>query len=531
MKNLMIGMGGTGAKVVESFIHLCGAGLGPKEDTAIGFVDQDKANGNTSRALSALGRYLDARRHLVDQNSKFRVREGIPLLATKLIPHRDPNKSQLENCHWTPHPDTGEKLADMIKMKSMSSSLQDFARVLFADDDEELEMILDKGYRGRPHVGATALIYETEDGDWWRQAKHFVERGANHNTVRIFLAGSVFGGTGAAVFPTVARRLRQMAQEEEAKKVRISGALMLPYFNFGSGDADKNYVTPPQIVQQTKAALDFYAGMFKEKESELVFDNLYVVGWNPMFQLDYHEPGSEKQCNPPLVPELLAALAAAEDFRVDPDPSKPPKGRVLVISREKVEQLGWDDLPDPAGASLSPYEGWGAWLRFLSLWRFIYRDALDISKGKAISQEAWYRALIGRTLKSDMEAGGALNDIDRYCETALKYAAAMAAYSNVSSDHKGLFGLWESRPLAEVDTENPQADVCLKGTFQDRESELESDFEELVHSGGKPAPRNLNAVFECLSGAKPHDGKPGLGAFVTALYESATMKSVDEDVS
>src|SRR5215213_3101115 len=57
-----IGIGGTGAKCIESLIHLTAAGLIPgNEKLYLLFVDPDKANGSLARAGELLKCYSDCR--------------------------------------------------------------------------------------------------------------------------------------------------------------------------------------------------------------------------------------------------------------------------------------------------------------------------------------------------------------------------------------------------------------------------------------------------------------------------------------
>ena len=42
----------------------------------------------------------------------------------------------------------------------------------------------------------------------------------------------MFGGTGAAGFPSIARLLREIIKKNITDGVKIGGALMLPYFSF-----------------------------------------------------------------------------------------------------------------------------------------------------------------------------------------------------------------------------------------------------------------------------------------------------------
>ena len=63
-----IGIGGTGAKCIESLIHLCAAGLMPEpareqaKELHVMFVDPDQGNGTLDRAQRVLQEYSTCRR-------------------------------------------------------------------------------------------------------------------------------------------------------------------------------------------------------------------------------------------------------------------------------------------------------------------------------------------------------------------------------------------------------------------------------------------------------------------------------------
>ena len=65
MTNILIGIGGTGAKCVEAFIHMCAAGIGPNDGSVwLEMVDQDQSNGNLNRTSQAFSLYSDLRNDL-----------------------------------------------------------------------------------------------------------------------------------------------------------------------------------------------------------------------------------------------------------------------------------------------------------------------------------------------------------------------------------------------------------------------------------------------------------------------------------
>ena len=50
----LVGIGGSGAKCVESVVHLSSVGLFPQEPIKVLFVDADESNGNVERARTSL---------------------------------------------------------------------------------------------------------------------------------------------------------------------------------------------------------------------------------------------------------------------------------------------------------------------------------------------------------------------------------------------------------------------------------------------------------------------------------------------
>jgi hypothetical protein len=298
---------------------------------------------------------------------------------------------------------------------------------------------------------------------------------------------------------------------------------MLPYFSFAPGQDEKaNVVASTQMLQQTKAALQYYDEVLK---GEKLFYDIYVVGWNPLFSLSYHAPGSQEQVNPPLAPELIAALAAAEDFRAPA--SAEPAGRVRIIGRDREDQLTWNDLPaHVTGTDSSLQDMMGAWLRFCVLWRFTYSKALRANQAKFFGKDPWYQRLLGASLKNESSSGESVRRIDDYVESALSYASSIAAHSSATSENRDLFKLWRAASIAKVDTDQPTAPPELK---DDRPlGARPKDFDNLVGlKREQDVPPTASDVMERLSDRKVHSGEKGVGAFVSALYACSRMRFGD----
>ena len=157
-----------------------------------------------------------------------------------------------------------------------------------------------------------------EDDPFWSQIYKAVELAKGGEEVRIFLVSSIFGGTGAAGFPNIARRIKSIQQKlQVTSNLYIGGALMLPYFTYEVPDEDMEgeiYAKPGEFMRQTKGALEYYARLFKHNK---IFDQVYITGWDPLSKVTNFKMGGNLQNNPPLFPELYAALGALKFFNKD----------------------------------------------------------------------------------------------------------------------------------------------------------------------------------------------------------------------
>ena len=544
-KNLIIGMGGTGAKIVESFVHLCGAGLGP-DDCAVAFVDQDMANGNTSRARTALGLYMEARQALRDPNLGVRLDGDTDLLRTRLVPHgvanydeaKGSDRTQLQSTQWTPHVDA-KTLGELIDYQSLRGNHRHLADLFFANDAEELQMNLDAGYRGRPHIGSAALLAQMRkdtqaDGSQqtraaanWMTALDEIIADGNKGPVRIFLCGSAFGGTGAATLPTLARDIAEKAKN--LPDVAVSAVLMLPYFDFTapSEGQESNVAQSPYLRQQTKAALDYYKRLL---DAEGIFKRVYLLGWDPLFPLGYHEKGQQNQINPPLVPEFYAALAASHALH--DDVTDRHANSVVSIGRDSAKEVTWNDLPTEV-ADRNLQLAFGQMLRFSALWHFAYRNDIPKERDRGfmgVGAESWYKEHFGRAFRKDTDAPLALKKVDDYIAAFLEYCALIAARSQSPGGREG-FKLWNHHPIGNVDIEgDPRAGVSFASHLNDRPSELKALVGRMKDQNEPPGYKQVHERLTNYRSDKGKDGRStqGVVPFIEALWAVSTMQEATE---
>ncbi len=338
-KNYYIGIGGTGARLAESLVHLCAAGLGPKELTLF-LIDPDQGNGNLARTTSLMQAYLTARKNFLHPAG-----EDIVIFQTNLtLP--DP-------AVWHVFERRGVRLADHIglpNIKQNNRPLADFAQVLFSDD--EMETPLDEGFRGHPNIGATVISNIPTNTDPWQTFWRDVEEAQGPGEVQVFIAGSIFGGTGAAGIPTLGApevlKFAQRANLGAGSKIRLGAGLVLPYFTFSAGSLPPGqaqmFVTAADFPIATRAALDYYA------EKNLAFDDVYLLGDSLGHNVGAFSPGNQNQNNRPHYIELAGALAALDFYE-----SRPQGGPTRYFHAARPGALlGWEDLPVSRDAGAVP---------------------------------------------------------------------------------------------------------------------------------------------------------------------------------
>lgn len=372
-----ISVGGSGARVLESLAHLCAAGLLPNEERQGHLyamsIDPDVGNGNLNRT--------DALLKCLNGFQEAQVGTGTPLLKTPI---------KLANPFvWRPTP-KNMCLDDIISHAHYEGTpLGKLYESLYTEKERMTE--LDEGFRGHPSIGAAVMgIKAASDVKTaWQNLISAVNNDVNTSgSAKIFLAGSVFGGTGAAGLPTIARLLREIfASHINDGSVRIGGALLLPYFSFSpteqEAEASGLFASAENFLTNTKAALHYYADTGKD-----CYDSMYFIGDETMAKMQKFSVGAASQRNDAHIVDFFAAMAAAHFYGND-------EGQhCYYISRSQKKKFCWEDLPDVVmedGASVSVRERFAQFVRFIFAYLHIVKPVLPkLAKGEGINENAWY---------------------------------------------------------------------------------------------------------------------------------------------
>ncbi len=511
MKNFIIGIGGTGAKCLEHLLHSCAAGLGP-DQLWVGMVDQDEANGNVSRTKILLSKYINLHNSLRNEGQNDLGKDS-KLLKTHITSNAD--------SVWLPLKGADPSLEEVIKYELLKPEVQGLIDCLY--DSSEQKQSLSEGFRARPNIGAAAMLATTanEDDAFWSQIYKAIDSARGGEEVRVFIISSIFGGTGASGFPNIARRIKTIQKERNVtSNFYLGGALMLPYFTYNVPDQNMEgeiFAKPEEFLDQTKGALDYYSNLFKHNK---IFDQVYVTGWDPLSKLPNFKMGGNLQNNPPLFPELYAALGALKFFSQDNKISSSQE--IFHIGKNDSNETIWSDVPNVSN-KLNSKEKLAELIRFSFTYNYMYSQALSgtWSKISKYKNENWFKRLIlKQTYNNDekqCEIGNEQNQeiislMKEYSQDVLIWITDMHYSSAANSDQKMNLVLTDF--FSEFSPKNNSNRVKLKEKLDVSEKK---QFTELVSDNSN---FTLLNVMSNICYKKFNKDQKGLGVFMDVLFKS-----------
>ncbi len=334
MSLYVVAIGGTGSRCVEALTHLAASGLFDEAAIKILFIDPDESNGNLTRTRDTIRIYGNCQKLIRNDGDR------IPWMQTPL--------HALDV--WSPfHGSLNKTLGTFFNYESYpfnNPTLGHLFDVLYTAGERQAD--LDVGFRGRPAIGSAIMSQVRLDDssqEPWRTLIQDIELDlGNGKKPRVFLCGSIFGGTGASGFPTIGRLLKnKLNRAGVGDRVKIGGLLMLPYFQFAiAADQDPGgiYARPEQFLLNTEAALRYY-------QMQSIFDTIYLLGDQDPAPVKNFSIGRNTQKNDPHFIEMFAALAARHFLFAN------QTDKVVLLSRRDEKYITWEDIPDRAAVKRS----------------------------------------------------------------------------------------------------------------------------------------------------------------------------------
>lgn len=317
MKNVfLIGIGGTGMRCLESFVHTCAMGMYDNTDVHILALDTDSGNGNFDRLREVIDAYKKVNGNKAKSDTFF--------------------SAAINYYEFTPGY-TDDSSFESISNYSNERAHNDETHVsdlvdIFLDDSVR-RMNLKHGYRAQTQMGSMLMYhaiikeaYKSSRDNTASQLRDFLKILLSADDQPVFVFGSVFGGTGASSIPIIPLAFREACKliGGESKDIIASnyfGSIVLTsYFRFDVNTASHNEVVAKSenFAINSQAALMFYNS---DKTVNEAYKRLYLLGRTTNESRDVLKGGAKgvtgggEQRNPADYIELIAAFAAYDFFR------------------------------------------------------------------------------------------------------------------------------------------------------------------------------------------------------------------------
>ena len=272
-QSILIGLGGTGARIVESVLMLAMAGVGPA-NLSVMLIDSDGAHGNGERTAQALTRYnrfcqiWSGGAHGMDYSAADAPALG-RIAVEPILPQG--------YWQWSPaaHQSSLSAMAEGVP-KALSDAL-------FLANAKEFERQGQYGLGGRAHIAAALFssLFTEANNSFVRTLRDALSNGAS-----IVMAGSSFGGTGAGAMMALYRALSDAPRRGGS----INALAMPPYFDNGEGESEL-------ALRSQRASRAFHeAGL-----------SLIPMTAQGLVDLPHYGRSGRGQCNPSMPDELAAA--------------------------------------------------------------------------------------------------------------------------------------------------------------------------------------------------------------------------------
>jgi hypothetical protein len=198
------------------------------------------------------------------------------------------------------------KVTPGLQGRGTLKSTEQLLDLLYEPND--LNMDLNEGFKGNPGIGTVVFAKLGEQQNMSTGSKVFSNRDFNafvsdfNSNDRIFVIGSIFGGTGASALPWLLKTFRQPNANNAALQTAPIGVLsVMPYFQVSQNASSK--IDSRSFITRTKSALRYYVKNLAEPNL------VYYVGDDNQSIEHNNVEGGVSQNNPAHAVEMVGALS------------------------------------------------------------------------------------------------------------------------------------------------------------------------------------------------------------------------------
>ena len=291
----VFGVGGTGSRVMNSFIMLLAAGLKPGNfDEIIPIlVDPHKELKGLNDCKRLIRLYSELNSKLYRDNSE--IEEGF--FKTKISTLKDASSDLSLKDDIEFDEESAESFGDFINkmaIRKKSPETLDLLSLLFSKND--FNQPLKVGFKGKPHMGSMVLN-ALFGGRSFNAFKSIFGKDD-----QIFIISSTFGGTGASGFPLLIMNFRQ-SNKPELRKCNIGALSVSPYYKL-TEEKETSDIDSNDFMTKSKSALSYY----NKPEFIKLYNSIYHIA-DPYGQTEPYKNDEANQPNKAHLVELLGALS------------------------------------------------------------------------------------------------------------------------------------------------------------------------------------------------------------------------------
>jgi hypothetical protein len=327
-KLFVIGIGGTGMRCLEAFTHLCAIGMFDNQEIEVLTLDTDQLNGNKTKT-----------ENLIELYSRIKTSDSGPKGGT---PNANTFFSAKLNLHkfWTDYSGSARANYRSISKLAEGNPENKLVSDLFLDENSVQEFNLAHGYRAQTHLGSHLMYHAIIESArnlasgsniaaQDQELEIFMNKlnEAGKLGARVFVFGSIFGGTGASSIPVIPKAFQDFIQIRSGgkstldfSKTKFGSTLLTEYFTFKKPDAKQMSTKDDSVIADSsffplnsQAALQFYQN---DPTVQRTYKTMYHIGWPVESKKMGDEKesntitGGENQKNPCHITEMLCACAA-----------------------------------------------------------------------------------------------------------------------------------------------------------------------------------------------------------------------------
>jgi hypothetical protein len=313
MTQVLIGVGGSGQHIVLAYLRVLALGNATSAQVPHVFlIDADaqleQNQGRKSQLVSDIKQLHDQLKQ-VDQNADQK-----PAEFEIIRPYNTTLASSSE-----------VKVKDIVLGKSQYAPIE--VQAFFNQDD--LDVKLSEGMHANPKVGST--VFGEKLANCMKSGVISVEElptqisqqfgrlfaphvtGSQAKPLKVVVVGSVFGGTGSGIIPTLARNLSQVLG---AGSVAITTVTTLPWFSLkaGSNGQQGSALNEGRLQRNTSFALRNFQKQLNTQDNSAVVSSVFIQSAPQWPIIERPSAGDFDQPEHPHVINLIAAHAVQQAF-------------------------------------------------------------------------------------------------------------------------------------------------------------------------------------------------------------------------